>query len=126
MKNTGSPFVPTLVGAYWFVAVSMAQANKGNIALDATVIQGVNTAGTVRVNCLANLEALLNIVTNCGELIQIAIGLFMLYKAGKAFLTTKQISKSRILIGSALIISGLATPGSVNWFMASCGGNLFS
>src|SRR5262249_1292874 len=28
---------------------------------DATVVQGVNTAGTVRVNNLANLEALLNI-----------------------------------------------------------------
>ena len=31
---------------------------------DATEIRGVNTAGTVRVNNLANLEALLNIIAN--------------------------------------------------------------
>ena len=40
-------------------------ATNGTIApqgQDATVIQGVNTAGTVRVNNLANLEALLNII----------------------------------------------------------------
>lgn len=118
--------MPTLVGAYWFVAVPMAQASKDKIVADATVIQGVNTAGTVRVNMLANLEALLNIVLNCGELIQIAIGLFLLYKAGKTFIATKQIAKSRILIGCALITSGLMTPGSVNYFIASCRGNLFS
>src|SRR5262249_18507948 len=41
---------------------------------DATVVQGVNTAGTVRVNNLANLEALLNIIANGMEILGIAWG----------------------------------------------------
>lgn len=39
---------------------------------DATVIMGVNTAGTIRVNNLANLEALLNIIANGMEILGIA------------------------------------------------------
>ena len=52
-------------------------ATNGTIApqgADATVIQGVNTAGTVRVNNLANLEALLNIIANGMEILGIAWG----------------------------------------------------
>ncbi|MBI1269964.1 hypothetical protein GC174_05985, partial [bacterium] len=41
---------------------------------DATAIMGVNTAGTVRVNNLANLEALLNIIANGMEILGIAWG----------------------------------------------------
>ena len=41
---------------------------------DATAVMGVNTAGTVRVNNLANLEALLNIIANGMEILGIAWG----------------------------------------------------
>lgn len=41
---------------------------------DAKNIQGVNTAGAVRVNNVANLEALLNIIANGMELPGIAWG----------------------------------------------------
>ena len=46
-------------------------ATNGTISpqgAEATVVQGVNTAGTVRVNNLANLEALLNIIANGMEI----------------------------------------------------------
>jgi hypothetical protein len=53
-------------------------ATNGTISLlkvlEATVVQGVNTAGTVRVNNLANLEALLNIIANGMEILGIAWG----------------------------------------------------
>ncbi len=42
--------------------------------IEATVVQGVNTAGTVRVNNLANIEALLNIIANGMEILGIAWG----------------------------------------------------
>lgn len=52
-------------------------ATHGTIAAqgsEATAVQGVNTAGTVRVNNLANLEALLNIIANGMEILGIAWG----------------------------------------------------
>lgn len=92
-----------------------------------TDISGVNTAGTVRVNMLANLEALLNIIANFGELIQIGIGAFILCKAIRRSIISKRIQKSQALIGITLIASGLATPAGINYFVASCrDANLFS
>lgn len=48
---------------------------------DATVIQGINDTGAVRVNNLANLEALLNVLANCAEIGGVAFGLSLLVKA---------------------------------------------
>ena len=115
MKHTGGPIVPALVGIYG-LAVPCAHADN----LDATIIQGVNTAGTVRVNMLANLEALLNILANGCEIILMAVGIVLLCKSGKVFLTTKRISKSTILAAFVFIASGLLTPGSINFFVAGC------
>src|ERR1700679_2909615 len=58
-------------------APALQGATNGTIApqgADATVIQGVNTAGTVRVNNLANLEALLNIIAHRMEILGLAWG----------------------------------------------------
>src|SRR5215213_3717282 len=55
-QQGGSTAAPQLQGA--------TNGTIGPQGGDATVIQGVNTAGTVRVNNLANLEALLNIIAN--------------------------------------------------------------
>ncbi len=59
------------------LAPKLQGAANGTIApqgADATYITGVNTAGTVRVNNLANLEALLNILANGMEILGIAWG----------------------------------------------------
>ncbi len=57
------------------VAPALQGATNGTIGpqgADATYVTGLNTAGTVRVNNLANLEALLNIIANGMEILGIA------------------------------------------------------
>lgn len=115
MNIAKEPIVPALAGIYG-LAVPCAHAGT----VDATVIQGVNTGGTVRVNMLANLEALLNIIANGCEIILIAVGLVLLYRSGKVFLATKRIPKSRILAAFVFIESGLLTPEGVNFLVAGC------
>ena len=86
---------------------------------DATVIQGVNTAGTVRVNNLANLEALCNIIANGMEILGIAWGGptvvmgFMHMSAGS------QDAMKRVIWGLSGVTGGMATPGCINWLVAS-------
>jgi hypothetical protein len=98
-------------------------------------ISGVNCAGTVRVNNLANLEALLNIFANLGEIGLLLCGLVLTIHgiAGKKLfvdLMGQEIEVGagrRITIGVALMLLGLATPSVVNWFVASArDANLFS
>ncbi|MBS1956459.1 MAG: hypothetical protein JST89_19890 [Cyanobacteria bacterium SZAS-4] len=102
---------------------------------DATFITGVNTAGTVRVNNLANLEAMLNIIAN---LLEVGCGLvgavivihslanknFALDMMGQEL----EISQGqRIAIGVGILLFGLSFPGLLNWFVASArDANLFS
>lgn len=95
---------------------------------DATVIVGVNTAGSIRVNNLANLEALCNILANAGELIGIALGAFnIIFGAlGRPSRLFKITPLKRMLLGCCAILVGLAIPGSINWFIASArDANLF-
>ena len=71
--NTGSQTQQITEGA----SPILQGATNGTIGPqggDATAIMGVNTAGTVRVNNLANLEALLNIIANGMEILGIAWG----------------------------------------------------
>lgn len=99
---------------------------------DATVIMGVNTAGTVRVNNLANLEALLNIIANLAQLSGIFLGgmLFLhgIFLRGTVAIFGVEVSPIvRISIGLAICALGLCTPGLINWFVASArDANLFS
>lgn len=99
----------------------------GPTGADATVITGINTAGTVRVNNLANLEALMNIIANGMEILGIAWGGptivigFMCMSAGT------QDAMRRIIWGMSGVTGGLATPGVINWLVASArDANLFS
>jgi hypothetical protein len=111
---------------------SMLQgATNGTIGpqgADATCVMGVNTAGTVRVNNLANLEAILNIIANLGEIGCALGGLVILIQgfARKAPWTTDIMGNEvqfsagqRIAFGVCLILIGLAVPGLINWFVAS-------
>ncbi len=99
---------------------------------DATVIMGVNTAGTVRVNNLANLEALLNIIANLAQLGGMFLGgmLFLhgVFLRGRVAILGVEVSPIvRISIGLAVCALGLCTPGLINWFVASArDANLFS
>lgn len=111
---------------------SLQGATNGTIGpqgTDVTYVTGVNTAGTVRINNLANLEALLNILTCVGQLIAIPAG-FILAIGGIAGRTFRKLNVSRaeqIAIGLLLIVCGFALPGFVNYLVASArDANLFS
>lgn len=94
---------------------------------DATYITGVNTAGTVRVNNLANMEALLNIIANGMEILGIAWGGPTMIMGFMHMAAGTQDSMKKVLFGAAGVTGGLATPGCINWLVASArDANLFS
>ncbi|MBY0547672.1 MAG: hypothetical protein K2W95_10285 [Candidatus Obscuribacterales bacterium] len=94
---------------------------------DATVIQGVNTAGTVRVNNLANLEALCNIIANGMEILGIAWGGPTIIMGFMHMSAGTQDAMKRIIWGMSGVTGGMATPGCINWLVASArDANLFS
>jgi hypothetical protein len=102
---------------------------------DGTYVTGVNTAGTVRVNNLANLEALLNIIANLCEVALVLSGGIVLLQGVFVRTTVTNLlgmpvsltPAKRIAIGVILIVVGLFIPGLINWFVASArDANLFS
>lgn len=100
---------------------------------DVTYITGVNTAGTVRVNNMANLEAMLNIMANGLEILGLVFGAAYVIKAIFAIAngTPKEgdgMSHSqRLAFGLLSVVAGLAVPGMVNYLVASArDANLFS
>lgn len=115
----GYTSAPTLQGA--------ALGTIGPQGNDATVIMGVNTAGTVRVNNLANLEALLNIIANGMEILGIAWGGPTMIMGFMHMAAGTQDAMKRVLWGMGGVTGGLATPGCINWLVASArDANLFS
>jgi hypothetical protein len=97
---------------------------------DATMISGINTTGTVRVNNLANLEALINICANGLELVGMIWGGISLVMGamGKGMISPFKLSaKGRMAFGVTIVLLGLAAPGMFNWLLASArDANLFS
>ena len=112
------------------VAPALQGATNGTIGpqgQDATYVTGVNTAGTVRVNNLANLEALLNIIANGMEILGIAWGGPTMIMGFMHMAAGTQDAMKRVLFGEAGVTGGLATPGCINWLVASArDANLFS
>ncbi len=106
-------------------------ATNGTISpqgADATYVTGVNTTGTVRVNNLANLEALLNIIANGCELLFLSFGVITIVSA---FFNRQKKNEWKMVkqigMGVACAVIGLATPGVINWLVASArDANLFS
>ena len=97
-------------------------ATHGTIApqgTEATVVQGVNTAGTVRVNNLANLEALLNIIANGMEILGIAWGGPTMIWGFMHLAAGTNDAKKKVLYGACGVTGGFATPGMINWLVAS-------
>ena len=111
-------------------APSLSGATNGTIGpqgSDATYITGVNTAGTVRVNNLANIEALLNIIANGMEILGVAWGGPTMILGFMHMAASTQNAFKRVLFGAAGVTGGLATPGCINWLVASArDANLFS
>jgi len=96
---------------------------------------GVDTAGTVRVNNLANLESLLNVFSMSFEAIAILWGASSIASCHSKFKPSKldhfwlgSTSKmARINCGVLAILAGLCMPGVVNFLVASArDANLFS
>jgi hypothetical protein len=126
-NRTGSQ---AAMGATAANAPSLQGATNGTIGpqgQDATFVTGVNTAGTVRVNNLANLEALLNIIANGMEILGIAWGGPTMIMGFMHMAAGTQDAMKRVLFGAAGVTGGLATPGCINWLVASArDANLFS
>src|SRR5262249_51037485 len=94
---------------------------------DATAVFGINTSSTVRVNNLANLEALLNIIANGMEILGIAWGGPTMIMGFMHMAAGTQDAMKRVLFGAAGVTGGLGTPGVINWLVASArDANLFS
>lgn len=125
----GNTMTQTNQGGY-ATAPSLSGATNGTIGPqggDATYVTGVNTAGTVRVNNLANLEALLNIIANGLEILGIAWGGPTMIMGFMHMAAGTQDAMKRVLFGAAGVTGGLATPGCINWLVASArDANLFS
>jgi len=89
-----------------------------------------NTTGVVRVNMLANLEALLNIMANAIEISAIAVGLALFVIGLKTHsesssclpqLASEEADKRARFkrhCGALLIKIGLLTPFGINWLVA--------
>jgi hypothetical protein len=115
-------------------APQLEGATNGSVGDGDTYVSGVNTAGTVRVNNLANLEAMLNILTNMFELLAIVYGLGVIVQAVlfrtayAGFFGLKGAPVPvMVIFGVVIVAAGLACPGVVNWFVASArDANLFS
>lgn len=94
-----------------------AGATIGPQGTDAVLIQGISGSGTVRVNNLANIEALLNIIANSMEIVGLCWGLPMLIVGIVRFNTIA--GPGRAVFGALITTGGLAAPGCINWLFAS-------
>jgi hypothetical protein len=127
---TGTQSLQNGLGTSVLNAPTLQGASNATIApqgAQATFVTGVNTAGTVRVNNLANLEALLNIIANGMEILGIAWGGPTMIMGFMHMAAGTQDAMKRVMFGAAGVTGGLATPGAINWLVASArDANLFS
>ncbi len=98
----------------------------GPMGSDATVIMGVNTSGTVRVNNLVYLELILNYLSFAFQFIGIALAVYLARAAAKpgAFaLERVQLGIIALMAGS----TGIYAPTIMSWLIqAARDANLFS
>lgn len=112
-------------------AVTQSQTEKYAVTgTSTTVIAGINTAGTVRVNNLANLEALLNFIANAFEILGLGTAAGLIISGGWNCLAGNAGAKNsamRVALGVAIGMGALSVPGTINWLVASArDANLFS
>jgi hypothetical protein len=119
------PEAPVLQGASFGTAAPMLQgATNGTIGpqgADATVIMGVNTAGTVRVNNLVLLENWLNVIASTVQIIGVALAAFMMSEAAlnKGLKAPVQLSRVKTFWLALFVgTSAYFTPTGINALMA--------
>jgi len=99
-------------------------ATNGTIGpqgIDATMVTGVNTAGTTPVNNLTKIEAILNLASNLVEAILLIFGIVLVYtslvaKVAKRDKTVKCLMKA--LFGASVLTLGLNLPWMINGIVA--------
>ncbi|MBP9091739.1 VWA domain-containing protein [bacterium] len=120
---TNGAISPPLSSAEWADGSNyqlMQGATNGTIGPqgeDAMVVNGVNTAGTVRVNYLADLEAQANLVANAIEILGVVWGsctLALCLMRGKSALSGR---RTKLIAAVIAIAIGLAVPMGLNWFL---------
>lgn len=101
-------------------AEGWSSGNDQPFSSNSTVVPEVAGDGAVRVNNLANLEALLNIIANGIEILGIAnVGSYFV-GAIIAFIRRRMILGTLlVLLCPVSLIGGLAAPGVINWLVAS-------
>ncbi|MDQ5964199.1 MAG: hypothetical protein QG625_353 [Cyanobacteriota bacterium erpe_2018_sw_39hr_WHONDRS-SW48-000098_B_bin.30] len=124
---TNGTIAPVLAGASnGYVAPALQGATSGTIAPEnCTIVQGVNTAGTIRVNNLANLESFCNLCANMLECVLITSGCVAIIRG--IFLRSSSIKLAGIQLNCVSLISlgllavfvGLMVPGTINFIFAS-------
>jgi len=98
-------FIDMSAGRAWALPQTNAPAYApANPTSDATVIQGVNTAGTVRVNNMANLEYWVGMTAEGIRVIFCVYGLWLMIKT----LRDKSAIKGKKLFGLAKSVALLA------------------
>lgn len=85
---------------------------------DATMIQGINTAGTIRVSNLANLEALLNLINRCAQFVGASLAVFIAFQAVQRG-RFRSLSKGKaLLLSGGVFAAVLVLPTVGNVFVA--------
>lgn len=88
---------------------------------EASAAQGVNTAGTVRVNNFMWVEPTVNFIFNTGEVCGLLFGAYLIFTAFASNLPTKSKRVRRAILGISLMLLGVALPGTANWIFAGGG-----
>ena len=90
---------------------------------ETTVAQGVNTAGTVRVNNFTWIEPVVNFLFNTGEVCGLLFGAFLIFTAFASNLPTKSKRVRRAILGLSIMLLGVVLPGTANFIFSGgrCG-----
>ncbi|MBS1997091.1 MAG: hypothetical protein JSS86_12300 [Cyanobacteria bacterium SZAS LIN-2] len=94
------------------------------VSASSTAFAGVNTAGPLKIESLANTEKAINFGTTLTEVLGILLGLYYLLKAPMTEGATRGQKTRGYIVGTSLILLGLAAPGVVNLvvnFGSGCG-----
>lgn len=111
----------SILPATWFICSSAAVAQNASMGPQGSapdLVQTVNTAGTVRINCLVNLESFLMSIVNSGEIVFILVGSYLFIKA---FLLpcSRVIRVRKIAIALLFCATGFALPVILDWSVAT-------
>lgn len=87
------------------------------VTASSAVFPGVNTAGPVKIESLANLEKAIDFGTTLTEVLGILLGLYYLLKAPMTEGATRGQKTRGYIVGTSLILLGLAAPGLVNFVL---------